>query len=186
MTDVDRPPPSPPPPPALPPPAGAAFGAKSVRAHQAAVWRYLRVLGANDDEADDLAQETFVVLLRTPFVAVAAGALRAWLRTTARNLFLAHCRHRCRTPIALDADAVAAAVAAYEHDDDGAAYREALARCLETLPARQHELLDETLRGGVPLATLAAQRGLGVEALRSLLRRSKLALRACVQRRLRP
>lgn len=185
MPDVDRPP-NPPPPPTLPPAAGGAFGAESVRAHQAAVWRYLRVLGANDDEADDLAQETFVVLLRTPFVAVADGALRVWLRTTARNLFLAHCRRQRRTPIALDADAVDRAMTDYERDDDGAGYREALARCLETLPARQHALLDDALRGGVPLATLAAQRGLGVEALRSLLRRSKHALRDCVQQRLKP
>ena len=186
MPDVDRPPQNPTPPPAPPPASGAPFGAATVRAHQAAIWRYLRVLGANDDEADDLAQETFVVLLRTPFVAQAEGALRTWLRTTARNLFLSHCRRRRRTPVELDAAAVDAACDACERDDDGAGHREALARCLETLPARHHELLDGVLHEDLPLTTLAAQRGLGLEALRSLLRRIKLALRDCVQRRLRP
>ncbi|MFN7587227.1 MAG: sigma-70 family RNA polymerase sigma factor [Planctomycetota bacterium] len=186
MPDIHRPPPTPQHAPAPPPPSGGPFGATEVYAHQAAIWRYLRLLGANDDEADDLAQETFVVLLRTPFVAVADGALRAWLRTTARNLFLAHCRRRRRTPITLDAEAVATAMDAYERDDDGAGYREALARCLESLPQRQHELLDDVLQGTVPLPSLAAQHGLGVEALRSMVRRLKLALRDCVQRRLRP
>ena len=161
-----------------------SFGEELVRAHQGALWRWLRVLGARPDEAEDLAQETFVVLLRTPFVAQADGALRAWLRTTARNLFLAHCRRQRRTPIALDADAVERAFAAYERDDDGDGYRDALARCLETLPPRQHELLAASLRGEEPLATIAGRHELGVEALRSLLRRSKQALRDCVQRRL--
>lgn len=186
MPDIHRPPPTPQYAPPPPPPSGGPFGATEVHAHQAAIWRYLRVLGANDDEADDLAQETFVVLLRTPFVEVADGALRTWLRTTARNLFLAHCRRQRRTPITLDAEAVATALDAYERDDDGAGYREALARCLESLPMRQHELLDEVLQGIVPFPTLAARHGLGVEALRSMLRRLKLALRDCVQRRLRP
>jgi len=163
-----------------------SFGEELVRAHQAALWRWLRVLGARAEEAEDLAQETFVVLLRTPFVAEADGALRAWLRTTARNLFLSHCRRRRRTPVELDAAAVDAACDACERDDDGAGHREALARCLETLPARHHELLDGVLHEDLPLTTLAAQRGLGLEALRSLLRRIKLALRDCVQRRLRP
>lgn len=186
MPDIDRSPTTPQHAPASQPTWSAPFGAEVVHAHQAAIWRYLRVLGANDDEADDLAQEAFVVLLRTPFVAVADGALRAWLRTTARNLFLAHCRRRRRTPIELDAAAVDAACDACERDDDGAGYREALARCLETLPARHHELLDGVLHEDLPLTTLAAQRGIGLEALRSLLRRIKLALRDCVQRRLRP
>lgn len=186
MPDIDRPPPTEKQPPALPPSSRSPFGAAAVREHQAAIWRYLRVLGANDDEADDLAQETFVVLLRTPFVEVADGALRSWLRTTARNLFLAHCRRRRRTPITLDAEAVATALDAYERDDDGAGYREALAHCLESLPKRQHELLDDVLQGPAPLPSLAARHGLGVEALRSMVRRLKLALRDCVQRRLRP
>ncbi|MCU0866518.1 MAG: sigma-70 family RNA polymerase sigma factor [Planctomycetes bacterium] len=180
MTDV-APDTTSPEPPARPAPS---FGEELIRAHQAALWRWLRVLGARAEEAEDLAQETFVVLLRTPFVAEADGALRAWLRTTARNLFLAHCRRQRRTPIALDAEAVERAFAAYERDDDGAGYREALARCLETLPPRQHELLEAALHGEEPLAAIAGRLALGVEALRSLLRRSKQALRDCVQRRL--
>jgi RNA polymerase sigma factor (sigma-70 family) len=150
-----------------------------VRAHQAALWRYLRVLGADADEAADLAQETFVVLLRRPVEDRGDAALRTWLRTTARHLFHAACRARRRSPLALDADAVERAWARYERDDDGAAYRTALARCLELLPAPQRELVE-----GAATAQRGDDRGARTEAERSRLRRLKQALRDCVRRRI--
>lgn len=138
-----------------------------MREHQRGLWRFLRVLGARDDEAADLLQETFVQLLRTPFEDRGPAALHRWLRTTARNLYYAHCRSVRRSPIALDPTAVEAALARYERDDDGAGYRRALARCLETLPQRQRELLEAHV-GGTDLPTLAAGHDLAPEALRSL------------------
>jgi RNA polymerase sigma-70 factor (ECF subfamily) len=155
-----------------------------VRAHQHAVWRWLRVLGCRPHEADDLAQETFVVLLRTQLADDGPAALRAWLRSTAKNLFLAHCRRAARAPgIADDAD-VEAAFAAYERDDDGAGYRAALRGCLETLPARQRELLELHVHERATPQALAAATGLADEGARSLLRRIKQALRQCIERRL--
>lgn len=155
-----------------------------VQQHQVAVWRYLRVLGADDELAADLAQEAFVTLLHAPFEDRGQAALRTWLRVTARNLFLAHCRRAKRSTIALDPDAVDRAVARYERDDEGAAYRTALEGCLETLPPRQKQAIEQSARG-VALAELAQRHDLGVEALRSLLRRCKQALRDCIHRRLR-
>ncbi|MFN7588313.1 MAG: RNA polymerase sigma factor [Planctomycetota bacterium] len=177
MTELDRPEP--------PAPAWPATGpaAAAMREHQRGLWRFLRVLGARDDEAADLLQETFVQLLRTPFEDRGPAALHRWLRTTARNLFYAHCRAVRRSPIALDPVAVETALARYERDDDGVSYRHALARCLETLPQRQRELLEGHV-GGSDLPTLAAEHDLAPEALRSLLRRCKQALRTCIDRRL--
>jgi RNA polymerase sigma factor (sigma-70 family) len=177
MTELDRPEPT--------APASPANGpaAAEMHQHQRSLWRFLRVLGARDDEAADLLQETFVQLLRTPFEDRGPAALQSWLRTTARNLFYAHCRAVRRSPIALDPTAVEAALARYERDDDGAGYRHALARCLETLPQRQRELLEAHV-GGSDLPTLAAEHDLAPEALRSLLRRCKQALRTCIDRRL--
>ena len=40
--------------------------ASLVRTHQAAVWRYLRYLGADEALADDLTQDTFLKLLAHP------------------------------------------------------------------------------------------------------------------------
>lgn len=177
-------PPTGPAPTAPAPAAAVPLSPELVRAHQAAVWRYLRVLGAGRDEADDLAQETFVVLLRTPLADHGPNALRAWLRATARNLFLASCRRLRREPVALDDGAVERAWAAYERDDDGDGYRAALQRCLETLPARQREVLALQVEERAPVERIAAVTGLAAEGARSLLRRIKQALRDCVRRRL--
>ena len=155
-----------------------------VHEHQEALWRYLRVLGADDELAADLAQEAFLTLLRAPFEDRGHAALRTWLRATAKNLFLTHCRRTKRVTIALDPDAVDRAIARFERDDDGAEYRLALERCLESLPARQRQAVEENARG-IALATLAQRHDLGVEAIRSVLRRCKETLRDCIHRRLR-
>jgi RNA polymerase sigma-70 factor, ECF subfamily len=165
--------------------AGAiVVDAALVRAHQDAVWRWLRVLGARADEADDLTQEVFAQLLATPLADQGPAALRVWLRTTARNLFLAHCRRAQRSPLAVDPEALEQAWAGYERDDDGNGYRAALRACLATLPARQRELLELQVHDRADLPQLAAAAGLALEGAKSLLRRLKQALRDCVRRRL--
>lgn len=168
MTRID-----PAPPPAEPP--ALVVDAELVRAHQGALWRYLRVLGAGADEAADVAQEAFVALLRASLQNRGELALRAWLRTTARNLWLAALRRQRGSPVAIDTEAIEQAWARYERDDDGDGYRDALDRCLGTLPVRQRELLEDNVRG----------RAARDEGVRSQLRRLKQALRDCVQRRLR-
>lgn len=168
---------------ALPPATTGVWrvDADLVRAHQAAVWRWLRLLGADADTATDLAQDTFLVLLRTPVRDDGPRALRGWLRATARNLFFAHCRRQRRSPICGDDAALAQAFTDYERDDDGAGYRDALARCLEAVPAADRVLLEQAVAGGGSGAAHPAER----EAMRSRLRRLKDRLRTCVQRRLR-
>jgi RNA polymerase sigma-70 factor, ECF subfamily len=165
--------------------AGAiVVDAALVRAHQDAVWRWLRVLGARADEADDLAQEVFAQLLATRLVDQGPAALRVWLRTTARNLFFAHCRRVRRSPLAVDPEALEQAWAGYEREDDGEGYRAALRACLATLPARQRELLELQVHDRADLQQLATAAGLAPEGAKSLLRRLKNALRDCVRRRL--
>src|SRR6056297_2544891 len=41
--------------------------AQIVDDHQVALWRYLRALGCDSSEADDLLQDTFLMILRKPF-----------------------------------------------------------------------------------------------------------------------
>ena len=62
--------------------------ASLVREHQADVWRYLRYLGAAAEDADDLTQETFLAVARTPFELRSRGETAAYLRTAARNQLL--------------------------------------------------------------------------------------------------
>lgn len=69
----------------------------AIAQHRASLWRYLRVLGADDACADDLVQEAFLVALERPdFDATNPMATFAFLRTTARHRWLKS-RTRCVT-----------------------------------------------------------------------------------------
>ncbi len=61
-------------------------------AHQAGVWRYLRFLGCDRAQADDITQETFLQVLRRGFEERGERETAAWLRTVARNCFLMNVR----------------------------------------------------------------------------------------------
>src|SRR6188472_3760894 len=67
-----------------------------VRRHQATVWRYVRFLGADRAEADDLTQETFLAVARGSFVERDECQTAGYLRTTARNQLIALRRRQHR------------------------------------------------------------------------------------------
>ena len=67
-----------------------------VQAHQAGIWRYLRFLGCEAAQADDLTQETFLALHARPPADRSAEATSAYIRTVARNLFLMSLRRSRR------------------------------------------------------------------------------------------
>ena len=156
-----------------------------LQAHQAPVWRYLRFLGCDEAQADDLAQETFLAVWRKPFEDRGAAAARAYLRRVARNLFLMAVRRHKARPVLQDLD-VADAVWA-EHDaDDGDGYRAALAACLETLTERSQQALDLFYREGAGRSRIAEVLGLTLDGVKTLMRRARETLRLCIGRRLAP
>jgi RNA polymerase sigma factor (sigma-70 family) len=145
--------------------------------------RYLRFLGAAAEVADDLAQETLLRALRPEFHPDAPGAFR-WLRTTARNLFWRHLAARAREPDLAAWDALDAAFAKWA-DDGGDRYAQALDRCVEALGERERRLLAARFGRRAPRGAIARELGLGGEGAKTLLRRVKARLRACIERRLR-
>ncbi len=153
-----------------------------VRRHQAAVWRYLRVLGADRETADELLQETFVVLLRGGFEVRSDAATRGYLRETARRLWLGDRRRRRAVREVEEADLVWHGAVG---EGDGQEQVEALRRCLDGLAPRARTALiacrvEERRRDDV-----AAELGLEVEGLKTLLRRTLDGLRDCMTRRTR-
>ena len=54
--------------------------AQIVKEHQAGVWRYLRALGCDSQQADDFTQETFLKVLTKPFDDYNPAATAAYLR----------------------------------------------------------------------------------------------------------
>lgn len=71
-----------------------------VRIHQNDLYRYIRYLGADREDAEDLMQETFIAALRSGMPKLTGNNARgAWLRGIARNIFISHWRRKRRNPI---------------------------------------------------------------------------------------
>ncbi len=79
-----------------------------VRTHRAGVWRYLRFLGCDPSEADDLVQETFLAVFREGFEVRSPAQTAAYLRKVARNRLLMDRRKQRSRPQTVDLDAAEA------------------------------------------------------------------------------
>jgi len=111
--------------------------------HQAGLWRYLRYLGCEPGEADDLTQETFVVLFQSAEADRSSAQTAAFLRGVARNRLLMLRRRQGREPSTVEwdlADSVWNEASVDGHLQD---YLDALADCLETaLQPRVRRAID--------------------------------------------
>jgi RNA polymerase sigma-70 factor (ECF subfamily) len=169
-----------------PPQAREAIdSARVVQHHQAAVWRYLRYLGADSDEAADLTQETLLAFVRAKFAERDARQTAGYLRTVARNRLLALRRkQRCEIhTIELEAaDTVWAAAAGPEGDLHD--YLAALRECTEGLEGRARQAVDLHYRDGASREAIAARLEMKPDGVKTLLRRARQALRECVERKL--
>jgi RNA polymerase sigma-70 factor (ECF subfamily) len=155
-----------------------------VDAEQRGVWRFLRWLGADAALADDLAQETFLRFLRQPAAAIDAAAVGAWLRTTARHLFVS-ARARARPGVPLtDAVVLEATWQRLARGGDGSDYLAALARCLDELAPRARTAIDLHYRHRAELAAIAPLLGLTTDAVKNLLLRARQRLGGCIRTRL--
>lgn len=161
-----------------------------VRTHQAQLYRYMRYLGADSAGAEDLVQETFLTAFqhtRPPDLEDAA-AMGAWLRGVARNLFLRHCRRARRRREWLGEEALRRAehvwAGEFLRGGDGFDYVEALRRCLEELSEGQRTALQLRYARSRSRAQMARVLGMTENGVKSLLRRIRALLAACVRRRL--
>jgi RNA polymerase sigma-70 factor (ECF subfamily) len=154
-----------------------------VNTHQRGVWCYLRYIGAAETEADDLTQETFLAVWRTPFDDYDVHATAAYLRQVAKNKFLMFVRSNARRP-AVDLVAAEAEFASFANDDGGDAHIEALTDCLKGLQGKAREAVEYYHLQGNSRAATATRLGMTEEGLKSLLKRVKDSLRECVERKL--
>jgi RNA polymerase sigma-70 factor (ECF subfamily) len=156
-----------------------------VRAHQAGVWRYLRFLGCDPTEADDLVQETFLAVFREGFEVRSPAQTAAYLRTVARNRLLMARRKEHNSPPLVDLEAAEAVWARMAGEDGLSDYLLALAHCLEkAVGPRVRRALELQYRDGASRAEIAAELDLAAEGVKTLLRRARNALRDCVERKL--
>ncbi len=159
--------------------------AELVRAHQADVWRYLRYLGCNESEADDLTQESFLAVYRKPPDLADESKWLAYLRTVARNQFLMARRGSKRQLSQLQLDIADEEWAAAMECGGWESYRSALAACLETaLDDDKRRVLNLRYHDRLGWNAIGEQVGLAAEGVKSLLRRARQALRMCIEGKL--
>lgn len=168
-----------------PPGLATTDWAALVRTHQAEVWRYLRYLGADATEADDLTQETFLVIARSALVEESPQQTAGYLRTTARRQLLMLRRkqkRRCETENLEAAESVWAASFTSNPWDD---HVEAARGCVEKLEGRVRRAIDLSYRESQSREAIAEALGLTADGVKTLLRRTREKLRACIEAALR-
>ena len=152
--------------------------------HQATVWRYVRYLGANAAEADDLVQETFLAVFRSDFVHECHQRTARYLRTAARNQLLMLRRRQRREPSHIDLEAAESVWAATVGDGPVDPYLEALNGCLEHVDGRARQAVNLQYTHKQSRETIAEQLDMKPEGVKTLLRRTREVLRDCIERKL--
>ena len=148
-----------------------------VRRYQVPVYRIALRFARDRDEAEDLAQRTFVRALGHATRLKPGSSFRAWLFCIAANLARNHLRDRARLVFGLSLEApVMSENTSIDDRRRSQRVREAMAR----LPRRQRQVMTLRLDGDLPFADVASALGitennakvcyhLGVRRLKELL-----------------
>jgi RNA polymerase sigma-70 factor, ECF subfamily len=153
-----------------------------IESHQAELWRYLRYLGCEAAEAEDLTQEAFLIALSGPVWDIDGSRRAAYLRTVARNLFFKS--RRRSLPLLEDVEESERTWTAFARQDGGSSHLEALRGCVESLDGRAKQAIQLRYESRASHGAMAASLELGEEGVKTLLRRLKERLRECIQRKL--
>lgn len=163
--------------------------AQLVERHQAEIWRYLRYLGAQEAEADDLVQETFLAVARSGFQERSPRESAVYLRTTARNQLISLRRKQRREVLSPQIETIEAAEAVWAEHASGDLWDDQLAairQCVEKLEGRAREAIDLHYREKTSRVGIAERLGMKPDGVKTLLRRTRALLRGCVERTLNP
>jgi RNA polymerase sigma-70 factor (ECF subfamily) len=159
--------------------------ARLIERHQAGVWRYLRALGCDPSEADDLTQETFLAVLQKPFDDFNPAATAGYLRKVAHNLFITVRRRAGRVVPVEDIEQVSSLWSQWADKDNGEAVLGMLQECLAELTQRARWALEMRFQERLPRIEIAAALKITEHGAKNLMQRAKKQLRGCVERKMR-
>jgi RNA polymerase sigma-70 factor (ECF subfamily) len=165
---------------------GKAEFAEFLRQNQSRLYGYIHCLVRDLNDADDLFQQTAVILWKKFDEFDRRGSFFAWACGIARLEVANFLRSRGRQRLYFSDDlnlmlVEAQAEVTNEELDDR---REALARCVEKLRERDRALLDECYREARGVNEAADRRGRSPQSVYNSLRRIRRALFECVARTL--
>lgn len=164
--------------------AGAMDPGRLIEEYQAGVWRYLRALGCDAAEADDLTQDTFVAVLQRPFVNYGPAATIGYLRKVAYNRFITARRRAGRVVVVEEIDQIDQTWERLASDDHGEQLLDALRACLNSLTERAKSALLMRFRDKRARTDIAEHLGITEHGAKNLMQRAKKQLRDCVEGKL--
>jgi len=154
--------------------------------HRAQIWGYLMGLSKDPLRAEDLFQNTYLVICEkwqqfTPDTNFVAWALRI-----ARFEFLASVDPARRDFVTVEAEVLEAALGEIDARPDAlAAKKEALRLCIDELQPKSQQVFMLRYGEGVSCERVAESANMSLSALYTLLSRVRQTLFDCIQRRLR-
>ncbi len=152
--------------------------------HQVGVWRYLRALGCDAAEADDLTQETFLAVLQRPFVHYSPAATTAYLRKVALNRCISARRRAGRLVLMEQIEEIDQAWTRLASDDHGESMLEALQTCLGQLTERARLALMMRFRDRNSRSEIAEALAITEHGAKNLMQRAKRQLHECIEGKL--
>ena len=155
-------------------------------AHRTRLWGYLLGLTKDARAAEDLFQETWLIVCEKWEQFRPGTSFMAWACTIARFQFLASVDPQRRRHVLVESAVLEQALAEAPAGDDGLADRRAALRaCLTTLRGRARQAVSLVYVEDHGHEGAAERLGLSLNALYTLLSRVRQNLRTCIERRLR-
>jgi RNA polymerase sigma-70 factor (ECF subfamily) len=156
-----------------------AFDELIARWHPA-VWRYTRQMAGADDVADDLAQETWLRVVRGLPRLEDPARIRQWIFGIARRVLMDRLRAQYAAPAVADVELDRLETA--PPDDDLRERLDELEAALATLPAVERDVLALFYLDELSLADIASIAAVPVGTVKSRLFRARQLLRAAMNR----
>jgi RNA polymerase sigma-70 factor (ECF subfamily) len=134
------------------------------------------------DLADDLVQDTFLVVMKKSSDFQAGTNFRAWIFTIARYKLLEACRHHWARAITLEPEAMEMLIGDQSELPANPDQRlQSLQSCLKKLPERAREIVEMRYFRNLRPPDIASRLSWTSNSVSVSLSRSRLALRKCIQ-----
>jgi len=161
--------------------------ARLLMQHRAALYGFIFACVRNHADAEDILQNVCVAVTESIDRLTDETGFLPWAREIARRRILAH-RRSSRREMPYDPELVrclAEAAERVEEERPVSVHQAALMACLEKLPPASRQLIVRRYDGSVEGAEqLAGIFGRSVQGIYAQIKRIKVALRQCVERRL--
>ena len=155
--------------------------------HRTVLHGYIFACVRNHTDAEDIFQEVSMAILKSADQLQAPEGFLAWAREIAFRRVLEHARKSGRETVTDPhvIGALADATVRLNERQPAGPRQVALLECLDRLPSRRRRLIIQRYDGSAKDGQELANRlGLTVQALYAKIKRIKLSLRDCVERRL--